>query len=248
MSAAQKATHQGRPSVIWDEVECGAYEADLPLWQELAQVNPGPVLELGCGGGRVALHLARHGHRVTGVEIDSDLVAELRRRAAERGLPVEAVRGDATRLSLDQRFGLVLAPMQLIQLLPGPIARRRCLRAAAAHLRAEGQVALAIVEQAATGIPATPQLPDVRERDGWVYSSLPLGVVREGDALVVERLRQSVDPAGHLEESRNTVRLQVLSAAELEGEARSVGLRPTGRRRIEADQTHVGATIVVLES
>ena len=42
---------------IWLEVECGAYAADLALWSELAREAAGPVLELGCGTGRVAVHL-----------------------------------------------------------------------------------------------------------------------------------------------------------------------------------------------
>jgi tRNA G46 methylase TrmB len=46
---------------IWHDVECGSYQADLPLWEELAQRAQGAVLELGCGTGRVALHLARRG-------------------------------------------------------------------------------------------------------------------------------------------------------------------------------------------
>lgn len=234
--------------VVWDDVEGGAYEADLPLWEDLSYLAAGPVLELGCGAGRVALHLARRGRRVTGVDSDANLVAELRRRAADEDLPVRALHADATRLSLEERFALILAPMQLIQILPGASGRFRCLRAAAGHLQAGGMLALAIVEGAETGVPPSPAVPDVREQEGWVYSSLPLGIIREGDWLLIERLRQTVSPDGHLDEERSTVRLQALSAAALEGEARAAGLRPAGRRRIEASSTHIGSTVVLLET
>ncbi len=40
---------------IWHDAECGAYAADLALWEELAAAAGGPVLDLGCGTGRVAL-------------------------------------------------------------------------------------------------------------------------------------------------------------------------------------------------
>jgi SAM-dependent methyltransferase len=238
----------GPRTVVWQDVECGAYEADLPLWEELAEATDGPVLELGCGTGRVALHLARRGHRVVGIDSDADLIAELRERAAAEGLTTGAEQADAAGFSLDQYFGLIVAPMQLIQLLPRADSRRECLTAAAAHLSPHGVIALAVVETVVTSVPPSPLLPDVRERHGWVYSSMPLGAIREGDSLLVERLRQTVDPDGHLEETHDAVRLQMLTAAELEQEGRSAGLSPAGRRRIEPSDAHVGSTVVLLEA
>ena len=60
---------------IWHDVECGAYDADLPLWEELADEAGGPVLDLGCGTGRVALHLSRRGHRVLGLDTEASFLA-----------------------------------------------------------------------------------------------------------------------------------------------------------------------------
>jgi SAM-dependent methyltransferase len=233
--------------VIWHDVECGAFDADLPLWAELAQASTGPLLELGCGSGRVALHLARLGHRVTAIDSDPALVDALRARAAEEGLEVAARAADAADFELEASFALILAPMQLIQLLDGAGARAACLRACASHMASGACLALAIVEGVPTGVPPSPLLPDVREHEGWVYSSLPLVARHEGAALLVERLRQVVDPEGHLTETRDTVRLQTLSAGRLEEEARSVGLRPIDRRWIEPTSSHVGSTVVVLE-
>jgi SAM-dependent methyltransferase len=249
MSAPTGETrNEKRGTVVWHNVECGAYEADLPLWEELAEAAEGPVLELGCGTGRVALDLARRGHTVVGIDSDADLIAELRERGAAGGLTVGAEKADAAGFSLDENFGLIVAPMQLIQLLPGADSRRECLSAAAAHLAPHGVVALAVIETGVTSVPPSPLLPDVRERDGWVYSSMPLGAIQEGDSLLVERLRQTVDPDGHLEETHGAVRLQMLTAAELEEEGRSAGLSPAGRRRIEPTDAHVGSTVVLLEA
>ena len=52
-------------AVIWHDVECGRYAADLPLWRGLADEASGPVLDVGAGTGRVAIDLARRGHEVT---------------------------------------------------------------------------------------------------------------------------------------------------------------------------------------
>ena len=244
---ARGTRNEERGTVVWHDAECGAYTADLSLWQELAEAADGPVLELGCGTGRVALHLARRGHAAVGIDSDAELIAELRERAAAEGLTVGAEQAEAAAFSLDKRFGLIVAPMQLIQLLPDGEARHECLRAAAAHLESGGCLALAIVAEAQTGTPPSPALPDVRERDGWVYSSMPLGAMREGDSLLVEQLRQTVDPDGHLEESHNAVRLRMLSTASVEREGRAADLTPAGRRRIEATDAHVGSTVVLLE-
>ena len=92
-------------AVVWHDLECGSYSADLPLWRELAGAappdDPGPVLEIGAGTGRVALALAREGVRVTALERDPELLDALAARAGE--LPVEPVLGDARELALDRR-------------------------------------------------------------------------------------------------------------------------------------------------
>ena len=238
---------QRSAAVVWHDAECGAYEADLPLWGELAGVA-GPVLELGCGTGRVALWLARRGVTVTGLDREAKLLEALVARASDAGLVLGVEHADAAGFELSERFELVLAPMQLIQLLDRAAGRAACLRSIAAHLTDGGLAALAIVEDPPAGAPSSPPLPDVREIGGFVYSSLPLGAVRDGDSLLVERLRQIVDPQGALTETRDEVRLALVSAADLEQEARAAGLRPAGRQRIAATETHVGSTVVLLEA
>ena len=235
-------------SVVWHDVECGGYGADLPLWEELAQASDGPVLELGCGTGRVALHLARRGHRVTGIDRDAALLEELTRRAAAKGSQLQVAQADAADFSLDQSFGLILAPMQIIQLLPDAEARLACLGRATSHLKPGGVLALAIVEDSEKREGETAPLPDTRELRGWVYSSHPLAVSSQDGVLQIERSRQAVGPDGSFHEGRNLIQLQLVSPSELEDEGREVGLRPAGRREIEPSEIHVGSTVVLLEA
>jgi SAM-dependent methyltransferase len=237
----------GSSAAVWDEVEHGSYSADLPLYAELA-AERGPVLDLGCGTGRVALTLARRGHEVWALDSEPELVADLRGRAEAEGLEVRAVEGDARSFALDATFGLIVAPMQLVQLLQGDQGRAAMLRCVHSHLAADGLFAAALVDPPLIwGEADEGSLPDVGQRDGWVFSSRPLRVRPEGPALVVERLRQTVSPQGELSEERHKTRLDVVEPERLEGEAAAAGLAPVGRRPVPPTDDHVGSVVVLLE-
>jgi SAM-dependent methyltransferase len=230
--------------VIWHDAENGAYSGDLALWEEFATEAEGPILDLGCGTGRVALHLARRGHETIGLDLDPALIKALGERA--RGLPLRAVVGDAQSFELEEEVALALAPMQLAQLLPGSEDRVECLACVASQLRPGGRIALSIVERLPAAAEGPPPLPDVREVDGWVYSSLPLDAVDVGEEIVIQRLRQTVSPDGELSEEENEIRIRTLAAEELEREGVAAGLRPLPRHRIPPTDLHVGSTVVVL--
>jgi SAM-dependent methyltransferase len=235
-------------TAIWHDVECGVYAADLALWEELAGGSDRATLELGCGTGRVALHLARRGNEVWAVDRDPALTAELERRAHREGLSVHVTTADIRELDLDALFTLVAAPMQVMQMLGGERGRGRALERCAAHLAPDGLLAAAIVEGAPEESVGDGRdlLPDVRELDGWIYSSQPLDVRADGAAIEIRRLRQRVSPTGGLEERLHTERLELLDAETLEAEAARAGLRPAGRRSIETTDAHVGSTVVLL--
>jgi SAM-dependent methyltransferase len=233
-------------TAIWQDVECGSYEVDLPLWEELAERRGDPVLELGCGTGRVSLHLARRGHRVIGLDHDHELILELAERS--RALPVEPLCANALDFELREPVALALAPMQFLQLLRSPDSRRRCLQRVAAALRPGGLLAAAIVRRAPAATAAGPPLPDVREIDGWVFSSLPTLIGWLGERLAMQRLRQTVSPEGRLmTEEIDRIELLWVEADDLEAEAESAGFKPAGRRIVPETDAHVGSTVVLLE-
>jgi SAM-dependent methyltransferase len=235
--------------LIWHEVECGGYSADLPLWEELARENPGPVLELGCGTGRVVIHLAKAtGELVVGLEREEELIEAVWRRTQGQRHSGDAELGDARGFELHAEFQLALGPMQLIQLLDERADRVCCLSCVFDHLLPGGRAAFALVEEVPRPVTgAALPVPDVRQVDGWVYSSLPLEPEVGDDSVVLRRLRQTVSPDGELGEELNEVVLQLFSAETLEREAREVGFAPAGRREIPVTEAHLGSTVVLLE-
>jgi SAM-dependent methyltransferase len=236
-------------SVIWHDVECGSYAEDISLWRSLADEHGDPVLDVGAGTGRIALDLARQGHEVVALDRDRALLAELTRRAT--GLNVTAVAGDARTFDLERRFALCIVPMQTIQLLGGGEGRRAFLARARDHLRPDGVLAIAIAPmldlfEVVDG--DLSPLPDIREVDGVVYSSLPTAVRAETDGFVLERRRERITAAGARSVEHDVIRLDRVTAAELESEAHDVGLRRAGRESVAATADYVGSEVVLLRA
>jgi SAM-dependent methyltransferase len=234
-------------AVIWHDVECGGYVEDLPIWRELAGAAGGPVLDLGAGTGRVTLDLAAAGHDVTALDANPVLLDELAERARSRGLDVRCIAADARALDSVGRFSLVLAPMQFVQIMGGEPVRATLLEGVASCLAPGGAFAAAIsdLDEAIPAEDAPPPLPDVGERNGWVYSSLPLDVRPEPNGVAVEWLRQVVSPAGQLTEKHHTEVLDSLTPGELEREAAAHGLRPEARHEIDHTTEYIGSTVIV---
>jgi ubiquinone/menaquinone biosynthesis C-methylase UbiE len=96
---------------------------DVPFWRRLALTARGPVLELGCGTGRVALPLARAGVDLVGVDRSAAMLSRAvadgaRRRAssAKTARALRVVRGDIRSLPFhDGTFTMVLAPYGILQ-------------------------------------------------------------------------------------------------------------------------------------
>ena len=228
--------------VIWHDVENGSYAADLELWRALAAEASGPILDLGAGTGRVARDLHAAGHEVHALDSDAELLAALEERAPG----VTTLRADAREFSSSERFALILAPMQLAQILGGPAARLAMLESVHRHLQPAGRFAAALANpyDAVAEEDRSPPYPDMIENDGWVFSSQPVWVREEAGQVIVERHRQAVSPNGGLEEEIAPFALDVISPAELEDEARAAGLVPVARHTIPETPDHIGSVVV----
>ena len=230
--------------MIWHDVECGGYTADLALWRDMAETSGGPVLDLGAGTGRVTLDLAARGREVHALDVDGTLLEALRERAGT--LPVHAHQGDARDFDLGLRFALVLAPMQTVQLLGGAEGRAGLLRSVRAHLPAGALFAAALASVVEDYEGAAAPVPDMREVAGVVYASRPVAVRLDGDGFVLERVREKVLPDGRHESAEDRIRLDRLDAGTFEAEGAAAGLTVEPREEVPETDDHVGSEVVVL--
>ena len=121
---------------------------DLDFWLGQANAAGGPVLEMGCGTGRVALALADAGFDVTGIDISPRMIEQAKAKAKTRGLADRSTFIVADMAEKDPGanadFGLVIFPFRSFQSMLSPGEQREALENAAAHLRPGGLLAFDI--------------------------------------------------------------------------------------------------------
>lgn len=227
--------------VLWHDIECGSYTEDLDLWRTLAAQAPGPILDVGAGTGRVSLDLARAGREVVALDLEPELLAALRERAGD--LPVETVAADARAFDLGRRFALIIVPMQTVQLLGEGYAE--FVACAARHLLPGGRLVVALANPPAYDGDIKP-LPDMRERDGWLWASHPIAVRSAPEGMVIVRVRETVAPDGTRTVADDEIVLSRVTAADVEAAGARHGLRALPRLEIPETGDYVGSEVVVL--
>ena len=146
------------PELIDDLVDAGSREhyadaalydyeyrrrrADVTFYRELARKRGGPVLDLGCGSGRVTVPLARDGHVVHGLDQSEAMLSRLRARIAQ--LPAAAAQritastGDLCTFDVPGRYPLAIAAFNVLEHLYTRGELHACLQRVAAALAPGG--------------------------------------------------------------------------------------------------------------
>jgi SAM-dependent methyltransferase len=122
------------------------FDADIPLYLELAEAQGGRVLEVACGSGRVLVPLAQAGHRVVGVDASPHMLARTRDKLEAAGLGesgrVRLIQADMRAFALGEELDLAVLAVKSFAYLITRADQQRTLAAIAAHLRPGGLLAL----------------------------------------------------------------------------------------------------------
>jgi SAM-dependent methyltransferase len=112
-------------------------DTGVAFYASLARETGGPVLELACGTGRVAIPIARQGFAVTGLDVVPGMLERARSKAA--GLPIRWIEGDARAFDLgDERFRLIFLTGNAFQAFLTNADQEALLGRVRAHLHDEG--------------------------------------------------------------------------------------------------------------
>lgn len=121
----------------------------LPEWQPLLKqedeilgkylVQPGDLVEIGCGTGRIVIPYAKKGFRCTGIDISEAMLSIARNRAKEQNLAIQFLCQDAVESPLPSAsFDFALVIFDLLSIIPGDESRIKLLNNLQRSLRPQG--------------------------------------------------------------------------------------------------------------
>jgi ubiquinone/menaquinone biosynthesis C-methylase UbiE len=114
------------------DLEYQRFTDDLDFYGRLADDAGSPILELACGTGRVLLHLARHGHTVTGLDVSRPMLSLAHQHLSAEPPEVQArvtmVEQDMRRIRLEGRFRLAILAINSFMHLMTTRDQERCLK------------------------------------------------------------------------------------------------------------------------
>jgi SAM-dependent methyltransferase len=117
-------------------------EGDVPFYVEEAQKAGAPVLELGCGTGRVLIPVAQAGVNIVGLDLSAPMLDIAHRKVAALDATtqsrIQLLEGDMRRFSLGQRFRLAMIPFRAFLHLLTPEDERQALECIREHLTDDG--------------------------------------------------------------------------------------------------------------
>ena len=155
--------------------------------EEARSAGDGPVVELACGTGRIAVPIAKAGVRLIGVDASPGMLQVAREYAAAEGVELDLRLGDMRRPPVDEPVPLVLIPFRSLLHMTTERDRLRALEAARELLVPGGRLVFDVFAPSAEDVEDThgrwlEREPGIFERADWDEGERTLTLsVRRGD-------------------------------------------------------------------
>jgi SAM-dependent methyltransferase len=187
-----------------------SFDADLPLYLDLAARQGPRVLEVACGSGRALVPLAREGFDVVGVDLSPHMLALARSKLDAAGLAAQLVEADMRTFQLQRTdFDLAIVAVKSFAYLTEAADQLACLRNIQTHLRPGGLLAIDLMHPRLEWLSATvgsmrdDLLQHVPAR-GFTLSRVESVVATDlaRQVRVIRSIYETVDDAGRVVEKR----------------------------------------------
>jgi SAM-dependent methyltransferase len=237
LSATSEHDYAAFVADFYDHTPLYANRADVGFYLGAAREAAGPVLELGCGTGRILIPTARAGCAVTGLDTSEAMLERCRAKLAAEPAEVRArvrlLRASMTEFELEGRFRLVTAPFRSFQHLCTVEEQLACLACAHRQLEPGGRVILDFfhVDPSALSDPAwtaeREDSPETRLPDGRRFRRTVRIVARHRAAQVndVEFVYYVTHPDGRAERLAQVFPLRYFFRYEVEHLLARAGFR-----------------------
>ena len=203
---------------------------DIRFWQHLAKECGGPVLELGCGTGRVSLPVARVVGRVVGIDRSHAMLKRAWRRVRRADLAhrLSLVRGDIRALPFitSMRFRLVMAPYGVLQSLLRDRDLRDVLASVRGVLQPGGTFAIDLVPELSSWREYTRRVTLRGQTSGGTRVRLVESVRQDPSRKLTSFDQEFIEGRGLTSRShRFTLVFRSLSVRQMTGRLRRAGFR-----------------------
>lgn len=139
------------------------FSPDGPFYLALAQQFDGPVLDLGCGTGRITIPLAQHGVDITGLDVVPGMLALARQKSA--GISISWIEADARTFRLNKTFRLIFESGGVFQHLLTREDQEAFLARVHEHLEENGVFVVGVF------FPRPDLMGDAEEHDWFSYTT-----------------------------------------------------------------------------
>ncbi len=163
-------------------------EPNMSFWLGIAGTCGEPILELGCGTGKITIPIAEAGYGITGMDLSEAMLEHAWAKVQNRNLPVRFQLGDMAAFVHEQKFKTIILPSNNLAHLMDYREAEKCFNAVFDHLDNDGSFVIDAFVPALSMLTKSPEevetLSEYEDPDGGGKIKVTATAIYEGDSQI----------------------------------------------------------------